>query len=147
MKGGDISGISAPRILMVFEGIIGELPTQNIKDWKRHVKEKQWERAVQCWILSPLALAKVIDLTRRMSVNIEVITYAAGPEFAEALETYLVDTENVPVRKVLASTPDRTARRATFAMDITAVYDTDPQRVMQYGSKGRHLTSIHNLGR
>lgn len=147
MKDGDISGVSAPRMLVVFEGILGELLPENVKQWNKHVKQKQWERAVRSWTFSPLGLAKVLDLTRRQSVNLEVITYAGPEEFAETLETYLVEEENMPIRRVLASTPARTARRATFATDITGVYDTDPRRVLTYGGKGRHLTTIHHLGR
>jgi hypothetical protein len=147
MQSGDISGTSAPRLIVVFEGIIGELDKVNREAWNNYAKQGQWRQAIRCWTINDLALAKLTYLCRNQSVNIEVATFAGPVEFADELEIYLVDEENVPIRKVLASTPARTARRATFAVDITTVYDTNPARVLTYGRKGRHITSIHDLGR
>lgn len=146
MKGNDIAGHSAPRIIVLFEGIVGFLSPQGETAFQKYIDAEDWMAAAKCWSLNDLALAKLMDMTLRLSVNLELVTYAGPQEFADALEAILVDLENIPLRRVLASTPERTARRATFAQDIIGVYDPDALRSMAYGSKGRHLTSIHRLG-
>lgn len=146
MKGNDLAGVSAPRILIVFEGVLGFITGEGEEAFHHYIDEMNWLAAARCWSLNDLALAKLTDLCVRMSVNVEVATYAGPQEFADALEFLLCDQELVPIRRVIASTPQQTARRATFANDIISVYDPEPARSMAYGSKGRHLTSIHQLG-
>lgn len=131
---------------MVFEGVIGFITAEGEEAFNRYSDAGNWLSAAKCWSLNDLAIAKLTDLCVRLSVNVEVATFAGPQEFADALEFILCDQELVPIRRVIASTPERTARRATFATDIISVYDPEPGRSMSYGGKGRHLTSIHQLG-
>lgn len=146
MKGNDIAGTVAPRILILFEGVVGFITSEGEAAFQRCLDQEKWLEAARCWMLNDLTLAKLADLGRRLSVNVELVTYAGPQEFADALEVIIADQENVPIRRVMASTPERTARRATFAQDIISVYDPEPVRSMAYGRKGRHLTSVHQLG-
>lgn len=146
MKSNDLSGTSAPRIIILFEGIIGFLTPEGEAAFEKYVEAENWFSAAKCWSLNDLALAKLSDLCKRLSVNVEIATFEGPQEFADALEFILADLECIPVRRVIASTPQRTARRATFAIDIISVYDPDPVRSMAYGGKGRHLTSVHQIG-
>jgi hypothetical protein len=146
LKGNDLSGVSAPRVIIVFEGVLGFITGEGEEAFRKYAEVHNWLSAAKCWSLNDLALAKLTDLCVRLSVNVEVATYAGPQEFADALEFILCDLELVPVRRVIASTPQRTARRATFATDIISVYDPDPMRSLAYGGKGRHLTSVHQLG-
>jgi hypothetical protein len=146
MKGNDLAGTLAPRIIVVFEGVVGFLTPEGEKAFHEYIAKENWASAAKCWSLNDLALAKLTDLCVRLSVNVELTTFEGPQEFADALEFILCDLEQVPIRRVVSSTPMRTARRATFALDIISVYDPDPMRSMTYGGKGRHLTSVHQLG-
>ena len=147
MQNGDISGVSAPRVLLVFEGFFAYLEPSKIKEWNKAVRREDWTGGLRLWTVNELALAKATLYCRQVDVNLEVITYQGPESFAEAIETYLQTDENVPIRRVLSSTPERTSRRATFASDIIAVYDSDPARFLTYGAKGRYMNTIHDLGR
>lgn len=146
MQNNDLGGTTAPRVIILFEGVLGFITPQGEAAFHRLIEDKNWLGAARCWSLNDLALAKLTDLCVRQSLNVEVVTFEGGQEFADALEVILCEDELIPIRRVIASSPERTARRATFATDIISVYDPDPMRSMSYGGKGRHLTSVHQLG-
>jgi ABC-type Zn uptake system ZnuABC Zn-binding protein ZnuA len=146
MQGGNLANTVVPRILVVFEGLLGYLSADRVGDFNRAGSAGDWAGALALWDLSPLALAKLNDLIIRRDIKVEVVTFTMPPEGAQALAE-LFDEESVPVSRVLSSTPERTARRLAYGIDIIRVYCPDPRHALMCGSKGYHATSIHQLGR
>ena len=145
MRGNDLGNTPVPRIVVVFENAIGYLPEEKRAEWRRLSRARQWDDVARLFVLDQMMLRKITDLTYRFSVSVDVVTYCGPEEFAEALAR-LLDRENVPVRIVFASTPERMARTTSYEPDIRAVYDANPENALVYGRKGVHLTSFHQLG-
>jgi hypothetical protein len=146
MQNGNLSNVVTPRILVVFEGLVGHLDARKVRRYNELGSAGQWREAVALWELAPLALAKLNDIIIRRDIRVEIVTYVMPPEGAQALAERL-DEESVPVSRVLASTPERTARRLAYGIDIARVYCQDPQHALMCGGKGFHATSVHHIGR
>lgn len=146
MRNGDLSSQVVPRLCLVLEGALGFLPRARVGRFNELGSRGQWDLAWAVWDLNDLMCRKVWDVTYRQSFQVEVVTYACPAEGAQGLAERL-DEEGLPVSRVLASTPARMARRLAYAPDIAAVYDANPEHALAYGSKGRHLSSVHEFGR
>ena len=144
MKDGDLDNVTVPRIILVFEGAVGFLPDSNQKAYDKAVLKQRWDEAISCWELNELMLRKIWDLTFRKSVTVEIVTFISQP-FADVLAARL-DEEDMPVRRVWFSTPGRLSRMLAHMVDVTTVYDPDESHVFTYGSKGRVITDVNQLG-
>lgn len=145
MKGNDLSNNPVPRIIIVFENALGFLPDDRRDTWRDLARDGRWDDVARLFELDPIMLRKIVDLTHRFSVSIDVVTYCGPEEFARALER-LFDYENVPVRIVTASTPERVARKTSYEPDIITIYDGNPEHGLAYGPKGVYLTDHRQLG-
>lgn len=144
MQNGDLSNSVTPRILLVFEGALGYLEKDDGRGFSRAIRRGQWGDAVNLWKLHQLTAQKIWDVTVRQSIGIEIVTFF-GAEFGGALEYRLQVDDDLPVRGVMATTPDRLARKIAYMPSLAAVYDPDPSRWLTYGGKGRHLTDPNQL--
>jgi hypothetical protein len=87
---------------------------------------------------------RILWLFHKKDVHIEIVTYL-GDEFAEALADWL-DDEQVPVSRVWSTTPERLARGIAYMPDLHTVYDPEASRWLSYGSKGKYLTDVNQVG-
>lgn len=145
MEHGNLSSVVAPRIVIVFEGAIGWLHDSKNKKYQKLLKKKQWDQAIKFWQLNDSMLDKIWNLYYHKSVNIEVCTWL-GKEMAEAIRN-LLDENNIPVRDVWASEPARLSRELAYMPDVVTVYDPDPDHVFTFGSKGKLLRSVNEIGK
>lgn len=136
MQNGDISNEVSPRLVLVYEGLLGLLPTPRARAGEALArKTHQWKRAAKAYEINE-PLARVIwDTVWRYRYSVDVITYL-GEDFADAVEARL-DDEGLPVGRVWADSPQRLARRLALMPDVAAVYDNENHLI--YGSKGRTL--------
>jgi hypothetical protein len=146
MLNGNLSNAVVPRLVLVFEGALGFLPEEKVQEYNLLGTIGKWGDAVACWDFRDLMCRKIWDVTYRLSFQLEVVTYVGPKEFADALQARF-DEESLPVSRTVASTPERMARRLAYAPDIAMVYDANRQHAFTYGSKGRYLRSVHELGR
>lgn len=137
---GDISGQPTPRLLFVFEGLLG-IPPHRTKGLV-FVGARAFGRqslAVAQWDLDPVMVQQLWDLFWRHSYRFDVVTFM-GPQFAVALHQRL-EQLNVPISHVITyPTPDALASALAVMPDVAAVYDGDPHRKMAFGSKGRYVS-------
>lgn len=145
MRGNDLGNTPVPRLVVVFENAIGYLPDDLRDQWRELKAARDWEGLARLFELDQMMLRKITDLTYRFSVSVDVVTYCGPEPFAEALARVL-DRENVPVRIVFSSTPERMARRTSYEPDIVAVYDGTPGHALVYGRKGVYLEDYRQLG-
>ena len=145
MRGNDLGNTPVPRLVVVFENGIGYLPDDRRDQWRELKAARDWDGMARLFELDQMMLRKITDLTYRFSVSVDVVTYCGPEPFAEALARVL-DRENVPVRIVFSSTPERMARRTSYEPDIVAVYDANPGHVLAYGRKGVRLEDYRQLG-
>ena len=145
MRGNDLDNIPVPRVVIVFENAIGYLPDAVRGEWRKLARQGKWDAVAGLFELDQIMLRKISDLTFRFDVSIDVVTYCGPEAFARALER-LFERENVPVRIVQATTPERMARRTSFEPDIRAIYDANREHAMVYGPKGVVLEDYRQLG-
>ena len=148
MQRGDISNEIVPRLVIVFENLLGILPNKRAEaKVSTYLRLKQWKRAVNTYeIHEPLA-HRIWDITWRLHYQVEVCTYL-GPDFGKALRERL-DDEDLPISRVWDTKPHTLARKLAHMPYVAAIYDPDPGHQFTYGSKGRVLTpgTTHLLGR
>ena len=136
MKGNDISNYVEPRLLFVFEGLLGNPPKKDTK-LKRALKWHRWETAVNEYELNEMTVHIINDIVWRKRYNVDVITWHP-PEFAKVLEDRLSD-EGVWVSRVVSDNSVRLARSLPFRLDIAMICDPDPKHTLRYGAKGRFV--------
>lgn len=149
MKHGNLSNKVMPSLVIVFEGAVGVLPEEKIKDYHKLVARNRWWEAIDLFELSFPYMNKMLDLTWNKGYNLELVTWMsfdtehhdAALRIAERM-----DVENVPVYSVWASTPDQLARSLPYLPRIARVYDPDPAHVFTYGGKGVVLINPNQLG-
>lgn len=131
---------------MVFEGALGTLPEDEVGRFNALGSAGRWYDAAHLWEFDDLMARKIMDVTYRQGFELECVTYAGPQAFADELYERF-GWENLPIRRCVATTADVMARRVSYAPDIAAVYDANPETQFMYGSKARPLHSIHDLGR
>lgn len=140
---GDLSNKPEPKILIVFEGLVGLLPAENEKSFKKALSRGNWPKAASYWTLNEMALRKILDLQWRRNLNIEIVSFSAEDLAAEF--ELLLENAGVGV-KVWHSSPEYLARKSEYMPDVIAMYDADSSRQFTYGRKGRIITGISQLG-
>jgi hypothetical protein len=146
MQNGDLSNVVVPRIVLVFEGALGFLPEDKVERYNALGSAGRWYDAAHLWDFDDLMMKKILDLTYRQAVELEVVTYAGPQEFADELEERF-SFEGLPIRRTVATQPDIMARRVSYAPDIAYIYDANRETAFMYGKKGRYLQAVHQLGR
>ena len=138
MEKGDISNYVEPRLIVVFEGLLGILPIEKEKRANVLSRLGQWKRVVDLYVINDMLARHIWDQTRRHSRQVDVVTYK-GVQFSEAVSAKL-DDEMLPIGRVWHTEPHLLARSIAWRPDIAAIYDPDPQHQLTYGSKGRLLS-------
>lgn len=140
MDKGDISNEVSPRLVVVFEGMLGILPERSgagllTQVRKFRSKQGQAKRAVSDYEINEPLGAVIWDTVWRFRYSVDVVTYL-GEDFAEAL-TERLDFEGLPIGRVWADDPMRLARRIAHMPDLAAIYDNENH--LMFGGKGRTL--------
>lgn len=137
MQGNDIGGgLVVPRLLIVFEGLIGAIPDKKtLTKAKAYERLHQWQRVINTFEPFEMVLKHLWYLTYNKDFTFDVITYM-GEQFVEPIENWL-DREDVPHRSVRDEDPNHLARKISSMSNVAAVYDPNPERQFTYGGKGR----------
>lgn len=139
MQGGDISNQVAPRLVIVFENLLGLLPSKTAEaKAASFIKFKRWNRAVNVFEINEALARRIWDVTWRLNFSVDVLTYVS-PEFAEAVEKRM-EREDLPVGHVWFEEPNVLARKLAYMPHVACVYDPDPRHQFTYGSKGRIIS-------
>ena len=136
MEGNDIASGWAPRVIWVWEDLLGLLPAGKTKE-KFFLTTHQWKRAVNCRRLNGFAVNQMWDMVWRRNVRQEVVTFL-GEDYAEALQEML-EQANLPVAWVRHADESTWASDLSYYVDIIAVLDPDTTRVLRCGSRALHV--------
>jgi hypothetical protein len=142
MQNGDLSNHVAPRLLLVFEGALGFCTDRPKYD--KAARKGRWEEAAGYWERNELCCRRILWLYHRKDVAIEIVTFLGEP-FAAELK-YWLDSLDLPIHRVWATTPENLQRNIEYMPDLACVYDPEPRRWLMYGGKGRYLTDINKIG-
>lgn len=138
MQDGDLSNEVAPRMLFVYEGVIGFPRSETVMLKERvYLKMHRWAKAVDCWDIPSQARNVLWDVTWRWNFRFDIVTFRPAG-FATALRERL-DNEGIPFTRCWASSPARLAKQLAYMPDVKYVYDADTSRRFTFGGKGVHL--------
>lgn len=143
MQGGELSNEIAPRIIVVFEGLIGRLPdrpTAAREQW--YCRTHRWKKAVRMWEIQEITAKRMWDFSWRQSIQIDVISFKQE-EFVDALGDYL-DQAGLPYGHLWSTTPPQIARAMATLVNVIAVFDADPAHASLYGPRGRTVTNAYS---
>ena len=134
MQKGDISNEVVPRLLVVFEGLLGVL--DNPKDRAAELlarKAHRWKAVLNAYTINPELAKHIWHMVWQKNYSLDVVTFL-GDDFADLLQERL-DKENLPIGRIRSTTPDRLSRELAYDPSVIAVYDPDPSHRFKYGSK------------
>ena len=142
MLNGDLSNKISPRILLIFEGAVGICLDKGKHD--KLMKQGRWAGAVAQWTWNEPVIRRILWLFHKKDITFELVTFI-GEFFAEELEQ-AAGEDDIPFHRVWWTTPERLGRSIAYMPDLSCVYDPEPTRWLMYGSKGKFLTDVNQIG-
>lgn len=137
MQGNDISNTVVPRIVLVWDGLLGIIPTKAAEaKFGAYMRIKRWKKAVKIFEINEAMARQVWDITYRKNFSVDVVTFLGGEAFGDALRERL-DQENLPIGHVWYEDPDQLSRSLAYRPDTACVFHSNPQYWLTFGSKGR----------
>lgn len=138
MEGGDISNEVSPRLLFVFENLLGLLPTEkHVAQVKRHIRRKRYAQAVEVFEVNEQLAKRIWDMTWRLKYSIDVVTWIPNP-FSRYVQQW-IDAQDLPIAHVIHENPTTFTRKLSYMPHVAAIFDPDPSHQFTWGSKGRIL--------
>lgn len=143
MQGGDIDNRVVPRLVIVWEHLLG-LHTSKAAEAKfsSYMRFHRYKRAVNTFDVNEQLARRIWDVTYRLNFSLDVVTHLGGEEFGEALSERL-DRENLPIGHIWYEDANQLARDLAYRIDIAAVFFADPRYQLTYGSKGRLISAAN----
>lgn len=142
MQGGDISNQVVARIVIVWDNLLGILPSKPAEaKFTAYMRFKRWKKAVGSFEINEHLARGIWDLTWRYDFSVDVVTFLGGDDFAEEVE-HRLDREGLPIGHVWFETPDSLARSLAYRPNVACVIHANPHHQLTFGSKGR-LVSVH----
>jgi hypothetical protein len=146
MRFGDLSNRPAPRVYVVWEGCVAEIPKGNADEYARltTARKTDWYKAMKCWVVNKLMAAKINHLAWSKDVNFTVVSWLPQDAF------YGIDVlmeESGIIAGIQMSDPDALAKEVSAREDVLCVYDPIPEHILKFGSKGYVITGPNDLGR
>jgi hypothetical protein len=140
---GDISNTSSQRMVVIFEGLVGNLPSRRRREASVWRRMKQWKRYVGCWEWDHHNTTRVRDLTFHRSQNITLVSFM-GEDCEDALQL-AADRHHLGVRVECYDSAGEFARSLAYQPEVSHVVHTPAHWTYTFGSKA--VTSLDELYR
>lgn len=138
MQGGDISNEVSPRLVIVWEHLLGLLPTKTHEaKVSTYLKFKRYSRAAEVFELNEMLASRIWDVTWRLKYSVDVVTWI--PNFADAVRDR-IEHEDLPIGHVTSENPNALARKLAYLPHLAAIYDPNPEHQFTFGSRGRIIS-------
>ncbi len=129
MEGNDLGVRETSQIIVVLEGCL----TQPVPK-KRMLRADQWTAATT-WMWNMLGLKQIYRWVNTADLEVEIVTFL-GEDVAEAASDYMNFTD-IPVGGVIPYDYDVFCSTLTLkTFRVLGVYDSDPDRIQNYGQRG-----------
>jgi hypothetical protein len=136
VQGGDLSNELVPRLVLVFEHLVGIVPGNLMRiRYDSWVRTRRWKRAVEEMVVNEPLARQMWHVTWQLHYELEVVTYL-DPKAVEHIEHW-IDNQDLPVHRVWYAEPNKLARKIATMPDLGAIFDPDPAHQLTYGKKGR----------
>lgn len=136
MQRGDISGDLVPRFVLVFEHLVGVVPSSLSRiTYESFIRTKRWKRAIPLLLVNEALAKQMWHVTWHLHHQLEVVTYL-HEDAVQPISDW-IDAQDLPVHRVWFSEPNKLARKIASMPDLAAIFDPDPAHALTYGRKGR----------
>ena len=136
MRNGDISNSVEPRLMLVFEGLIGIHPdARDRAKYTFHARLGNWKRAVRTYTLNEICAKHIVDTVWRRRYSVDVVTFL-NEDIVEPLADFL-DDKGLPVGRVTFADKTMLARDLNYRPDVLGVFHPNPADIFMFGGKGR----------
>lgn len=136
MQDGDLANDLVPRLVLVFEHLVGIVPGPLMRvRWESWIRTKRWKRAVNELIVNEPLARQMWHLTWHLNYQLEVVTYLHA-DATEHVQQW-IDDNDLPVHRVWYASPNKLARKIATMPDLAVIFDPDPAHQLTYGKKGR----------
>lgn len=133
MEKGDISNDIPPRLLFVFEGLVGKLTGTNMQRERAYVRLKRYKKAVNMWDIDDAALSHIWDAVWRHDLALDIVTFV--PYWEELRDR--LDDEGVPYGHLRHyAHPDVLAMKLAYMPYVYRIYFAYPMRPHIFGDRG-----------
>lgn len=138
MLNGDISNYAEPRLMLVFEGLIGlhHDPKARAR-YGFHARLGNWKRAVRSFEINEQCAKVIVDTVWRKRYTVDVVTFL-DEDIVEPLAEFL-DDKGLPVGHVTYSDKTMLARELNYRLDVVGVFHPNPSDAFMFGSKGYYV--------
>lgn len=155
MEHGDLSNEVVPRLLLVWEGLLGIPPlTPKISPSKRNLlslfRKNSGEREIDSWTINEQVVHIIWDRTWRSNFSFDLVTFIS-PEFGKQLKERM-EEEDIPVSHVRYENINTFPRKIAFLPYVAAIYSANKDHQFTFGGKGRIIDpsdpySLNSIGR
>lgn len=147
MQGNDLGNSPVPRVVLVAEGALIFMDPRDEAKFDRAMEKRRYTEALSYWTVNDLMATRIWDVALPPSLlNLDIVTFLGPEPWADALAGRL-ESEDLPVRSVFASTPAILGRKVTFHKEILRVYTPFPEQALMFGPKGVVITDVNQVGR
>jgi len=145
MKYGDLSNKTAPRVYVVFEGLVASVPDDNLQEYSDMITARKvdWFKAIKCYQLNDMVCAKLIWLSFHRDVNFTVVSWLPK-EASYGIDVFL-QKNGIPAGLIM-STPYEISMELVRRPDVVAILDPDPWHVLTFGSKAKTAFNAEDIG-
>jgi hypothetical protein len=134
---GDIDNELVPRLVLVFENLIGVVSGRPLsaQAFQTYVRTKRWKRAVSYLAVNDPLAKQMWHVTWHLGYQLEAVTYL-HEDAVQPISDW-IDRNDLPVHRVWYSEPNKLARKIATMPDLAAIFDPDPAHTLTFGRKGR----------
>lgn len=144
---GNLSNVVQPRVLLVFEGALGHISGEDVKEFNLLASEGAWGEAWDLWTINEGMAGMIWQVAQKQFIQTSVVTFVNDSERAGLGLQETLDSHGLPISEVIATTPKRLARELAYMPDVACVYDANPESWAMFGRKGRALQNVNDYCR
>ena len=141
MEGNDISNQIAPKLVFVFDGLIGTIPEEDRKLADKLRRRGKWEQLARVYEVDTKMGAHLWDIVWRSQFSFDIVSFESDDErWYEALER-LLNRANVPHSRLeVYADPNDFAQHMAYAPNILRVYHPRSDWMFKFGDRGEIIT-------
>lgn len=141
MERGDISNQRAPKLVFVFDGLVGVIPAEDERVAKKLRRRGKWEQLARVYEVDTKMGAHLWDIVWRSPFSFDIVSFESAEEaWYEALER-LLERANVPFSRLeVYDDPNDFAQHMVYAPNILRVYHGRSDWWAKFGDKGQLIT-------
>lgn len=145
MQGNDISNRLPPRWLIVFEGVIAELPEPSDRAaFNFYRRTRAYKRAVRTYQVNTHTAKVLWDMVWRRDYKFDVVTFLPS-QCTEHVRDW-IDEHNIPAANVRHyPSPAHLAQQLAYLPDVYAVVHAEAANRFTYGDRGMLVDQGWNI--